>query len=483
MRAAGLDPRTRRRGALAVAALAAVALAIALLSGGDDKPKLGPLSLKPGATDPFGYSPDREQEFSARAAAGFSHVIYAKSPGGVVATARRTARWRPLVDRTAARHHIDPDLLESLVFLESAGRPDAVAGRDVRSAAGLTQILAETAQNLLGMRVDVAASQKLTRQIRRAAVRGRERRLRRLEARRAKVDERFDPAKALEATGRYIDKARERFSRDDLAFVSYHMGIGNLGDVIDAYGEDEPSYARLYFDSAPDDHERAYALLSRLGDDSSTYWWRLAASRQVMRLYRHDGPELDRLAALQTAKGSAEEVLHPRASTIVFADPDALDGAYADGSIRPFPDDPARLGLRRDPRMGQLASKLRRKPSLYRGLRPEAYALAAYMAGRVRDIARTRTPLVVTSTVRDERYQRQLLARNIQATPAYSLHITGFAFDVLRGYRSRAQAKAFQFMLDRLQALNLIAWVREPEAIHVTASGEGRRLESLLKPD
>src|SRR3954470_22397529 len=112
MRAAGLDPRTRRRGALAVAAVAAVALAIALLSRGDDTPKLGPLSLKPGATDPFGYSPDREREFSARASAGFSHVIYAKSPGGAAATARRTDRWRPLVERTAARHRMDPDLLE-----------------------------------------------------------------------------------------------------------------------------------------------------------------------------------------------------------------------------------------------------------------------------------------------------------------------------------------------------------------------------------
>jgi hypothetical protein len=31
---------------------------------------------------------------------------------------------------------------------------------------------------------------------------------------------------------------------------------------------------------------------------------------------------------------------------------------------------------------------------------------------------------------------------------------------------------AFQYMLDRLQSLNLIAWVREPGAIHITTSGE-----------
>jgi soluble lytic murein transglycosylase-like protein len=468
---------------LAVAALAAAALLIALLTGGDDAPKLGPLSLKPGATDPCGYSPERESEFSARAAAGFSHVVYAKSPGGVVATAQRTERWRPLVERTASRHGVNPDTLESLVFLESAGRPDALAGRDVRGAAGLTQILAETGQNLLGMRIDVARSQKLTRQIRRAAARGQAARVRRLQSRRAKVDERFDPAKAIEATGRYLDRARERFGREDLSFVSYHMGIGNLSNVIAAYGEDNPSYARLYFDTAPDDHPRAYALLSRLGDDSSTYWWRLGASREVMRLSREDLPGLERLAALQTAKGSAEEVLHPAASTQVFDTPDELKAGYSGGSIRPFPDNPARLGLRRDPRMGQLASKLEQEPSLYRGLRPEAYALAAYMAGRVRDLAGTRAPLTVTSTVRDRRYQELLVRRNIQATAAYSLHTTGFAFDVLRGYASPAQAHAFQFALDRLQAFNLIAWVREPEAIHITVSSDGKQLESLLEGD
>jgi hypothetical protein len=38
-------------------------------------------------------------------------------------------------------------------------------------------------------------------------------------------------------------------------------------------------------------------------------------------------------------------------------------------------------------------------------------------------------------------------------------------------------------MLDRLQSLNLIAWVREPGAIHITASGEAGRLVPLLDED
>ena len=294
---------------------------------------------------------------------------------------------------------------------------------------------------------------------------------------RARVDERFDGAKALAGTARYLALAKRRFGREDFAFVSYHMGIGNLENVLAAYGEGEPSYARLFFDATPDRHPQTYRLLTSLGDDSKTYLWRVYASREVMWLYREDPVELRRLSQLQAVKASAEEVLHPRSGTEVFEHPDELDDAYRDGELRPFPDEAARRsGLRAARDMGELARRLDADRELYRGLRPEAYALAVYLGAGVRKIAGTRAPLTVTSTVRDLDYQRLLARRNPFATRAYSLHTTGFAFDVRRRYVSRAQAAAFQYMLDRLQALNLIAWVREPSAIHITVSSEARRL-------
>jgi hypothetical protein len=39
---------------------------------------------------------------------------------------------------------------------------------------------------------------------------------------------------------------------------------------------------------------------------------------------------------------------------------------------------------------------------------------------------------------------------------------------------------AFQFMLDRLTALNLIAWAAEPDAIHITVSSDARALLPVL---
>ncbi len=433
--------------------------------------------------DPFAYDPDRRKEFEQRAAEGTAHVLYARSPGGAIASAQRTARWRPQIEAAAKQAGVDPNRLEALVFLESAGRPDAMAG-DTEGAVGLTQILAETGQNLLGMRVDVARSRRDTRRIRRALLKGKLLEVQRLEAARAKVDERFDPAKSLQATARYLTMAKARFKREDLAFVSYHMGMGNLESVLRAYGtqpgDQDVSYTQVYFDSSPIRHGAAYAKLSSFGDDSSNYLWKLGAAARIMQLSRTNVSELARLQAAQTAKASAEEVLHPPRSTPQFTTPAKLQQAWADEQLVAFPRNERVTGLHADRRMGELAPKLGQAPSLYEGLRPEALATALYIGAEVRALS-GQAPLVVTSTVRDDAYQKLLVARNREATRNFSLHTTGWAFDIARQYRSKVHARAFQFVLDRLQVLDAIAWAREPDAIHITAAPEGKALLPLLK--
>ena len=441
--------------------------------------------------DPLAFRADRTAGFERRAAAGSSHVLYAKSPGGAAESAVRTAAWRPQVESAAQRFGIDADVLEAMVLLESAGRPDVVAGTSLESAVGLTQILAETAVNLLGMKVDLTASRRFTRRIAAAVRRGDVQAARRLEAARRRVDERFDPAKSLAATGRYLTIARERFGRADLAVVSYHMGIGNLEGALRAYAEDEEtpmpevvrsealSYARLFFDSTPLLHAEAHDRLARLGDDSATYLWRVLAAREIMRLHREDPIELARLQRLHEAKASAEEVLHPPATTAVFDRPEDVVRARRDGLLVAIEPSLAGRHVSVSAGMGELARRLGVQRETYRALRPEALAVLAYI-GLGAEAISDESPLTVTSAVRDRAYQRLIAQRNDQATRGYSLHTTGYAFDISRSYRSNGQARAFQFWLDRLQALNLIAWVREPGAIHVTVSSFGRALVPFL---
>jgi hypothetical protein len=80
--------------------------------------------------------------------------------------------------------------------------------------------------------------------------------------------------------------------------------------------------------------------------------------------------------------------------------------------------------------------------------------------------------LRLTSAVRDGSYQELLTQHNAQATDNYSLHTTGWSFDIARDYESDAQGEAFQFALDRLQALAVIDYAYEPGAIHITVSNE-----------
>jgi hypothetical protein len=87
------------------------------------------------------------------------------------------------------------------------------------------------------------------------------------------------------------------FGRDDLAAVSYHMGIGNLSNVVRAYTarENDPidtivdeadiDYPRLYFDSSPTGHRASWELLTSFGDDSQTYYWRVLGALGVMHLF------------------------------------------------------------------------------------------------------------------------------------------------------------------------------------------------------
>jgi Transglycosylase SLT domain len=437
------------------------------------------------ASDPLAWEPSRREQFEARAAIGTSHVLYAKSPGGAAASARRTARWRDEVEAAADRHGVDPDTLEAIVFLESAGRPDVMAGPTPEAASGLAQIIPSTATDLLGMDVDLAASVALTKRIAKSQSTEQAARLRR---QREQVDERFVPAAAIEGAATYLEIAQERLGDPGLAVASYHMGIGNLESVIRSYlgvsdadsigglvAAERLSYAQLYFDSGPDRHGEAYRMLRGFGDESADYLWKVMGSEEIMRGYRRDPDELERTSDLANQKATLEEVFHPEDETEVFSEPDDIEAALRDGDLVPLPDSPG-LGWIVDPQMGELASELDREPELYRALRPEALATLSYLAASVREVSGAFAPLQITSTVRDRAYQELLIGSNPEATDEYSLHTTGWSFDVLRDYENSMQAAAFQYQLDRLSALALLDYAVEPGAIHVTVSELGRQL-------
>lgn len=496
-RLADLSPRQRVAALLgAVAILATVVVLILRADSG--RPIADGVAIV--EEDPFAFEEERAAEFLERGASGLSHPLYTLSPGGVEATAERTLRFEDEIADAAAAEDVDAATLEALVFLESAGRPDVIAGTDPEAASGLAQILPGTATDLLDMSVDLRRSKRLTRQIamleRRAEEADGSKRRERAErdararlAERRRIDERFDPEAALAGAARYLAIGEDHFGRQDFAIASYHMGIGNLDGVIEAYLAPAPvpgssaeavarnglSYAQVYYDSSPAQNPRTYAMLTGLGDDSRHYLFRVEAARDAIRLYRQDRSELRRLAALHGSKASREEVLRPPTETERFEGPDALRDAYGDEELVGLRRDAGDLGYRVAEGMGELAGEVGEEPALYRGLRPEALATVVYVADEVRAITGARTTLTLTSSVRDTAYHDLLRASNAQATDDYSLHTTGFAFDVARDLSDPGE-EALVAVLERLRALNVLDWVYEPGAIHVTAGPEAERL-------
>ena len=183
---------------------------------------------------------------------------------------------------------------------------------------------------------------------------------------------------------------------------------------------------------------RAYRRLYSFGDDSSNYLWKLHAAAEIMRLYRKDPAELVGLAALQTAKNSAEEVLHPPASTDRARESrrrSRRPGRPA-GS-RSSRRKPAVTGL--DPRHadGRAGRASRRPARPLPRLRPEALAMTLYIGAQTRAIERRRAArghvhrarpgLPAPAGAPQPRGDRELLAAT-----------TGWTFDVSRTYRSRS---------------------------------------------
>jgi Transglycosylase SLT domain len=431
--------------------------------------------------DPLQFEPGRSEEYEQAAAFGLSHVLFEKSPSGAVRAARRTARFRAMVDKATSGTDIDPDLVEAIVMLESAGRQDVIAGDDPANAAGLTQIVAGTATDFLGMHVDLEASRRLTRLLDQAVRRGDDAEAARLRSERRQADTRFDPEQALAGTVRYLTEAMKVFGRDDLAAVSYHMGIGNLSNVVRAYTarEDDPidtivdeadiDYARLYFDSSPTGHRASWELLTSFGDDSQTYYWRVLGALGIMHLLRNDPGRLERLAELHDRLPSAGLVLHPPTLRERHADAAQLEDAVARRVLVPVrPSNGAHFTI--DPQLLRVLAPLTDNPSDYLVLRPRAARFLAYLSAKVYELSGEERPLALTRAAYDDEAATKLTPHDPGAAADADMHSTGFAFDIRRRYGSGAQAAAFQWALERLETLGLIAWTRGRSVIHVVVS-------------
>ena len=403
------------------------------------------------------------------AARGLARNFFVATRAGILATASRVDGWRKLVHRAAADLPLDPTLLEAVVYVESSGNAGAIAG----NRSGLTQLTPGQARQA-GLRVNVRRSSRLTREIGWWVHHGNRREARKLARLRARVDQRFKPLLELRATGRLLEGGTRRLGRVDLAIASLHLGVSGLAGTVARYGGRDVSYADLYFGSAPDRRPVVYRRLTAHGEPAYDYYWHVLAARRVLRLLRGNPARLAWEDAQQHRKSSAEEVLHPRAASHEFRNPRALAAAWRHHRVVRIPAATARTHLRVGP-LGELAPGHR---SLYRGLRPGALGVLRLIGAEVHRLAGG--SLHVTSAVRDDRYQRRLMRVNVNAARTYSLHTTGYTFDIDR-MLSRRQERALRWALDRLTAMNAVAYITETGCFHVAVSSRAANELGLIR--
>ena len=344
---------------------------------------------------------------------------------------RARARFRTPIERAAKAAGVDPDRLEALVFLESAGRPGrARAGRRSRAPPGLTQILAETAT--VAARAcgsTSSAARSYTRRLDRALREGNLPRAAALNRARRRVDDRFDPAKALAGTARYLKLAQASASAARTSRSS-PTTWGSATWRASSTLRRRPALLRRALlrlhAAAPPQGLRAAGVASATTPRTTTG---SSARRSRSCGWRaRDPTRLGRIAALQTADDSARRC--------------CCDGA-PQGDLRDA------AGQRR----GHGAGGARGRASCG----PRRAAIALYMAAEVRAIS-----------------DAPALRRDAAPTTA-----AGRSASPATTPRSE-QALAFQYVLDRLQVLNVIAWSRSERSIRVTASRDAKVLEPLL---
>ena len=413
----------RLRLVLLAAVLIVAAALVFVLQSDDPDPNVPVIPTPPGAErgeaveDPFAYSEERAPDLTRRAARGTSRLLYTRSPGGAAETAKRVAGFREPVEAAAKAGRGEPGPARG-ARVPGERRPARRAG--ARRDRGRRGAHADPrgdgpeparhghrprAQRLVHAPPGRGAARRAT--CARAAALTRARR---------RVDDRFDPAKALAGTARYLKLGLEEFEgREDLAFVSYHMGMGNLNNVIEAFGGGPRPYVELYFDSTPQRHRQPRSCSRRFGDDSSNYYWKLLAARDIMRAHRKDPAALDRTAEIRAADASGRGTTAGRRR--------AGRHAHVRGGAREH-------GTEALARPGAAPGGARGRA--LHGLRGPFGPRRRHAPG-------------------PERRRRRL-------------ELPG-----LPQLRVREQALAFQYVLDRLQVLDVIAWSRSERTIRVTA--------------
>ena len=236
------------------------------------------------------------------------------------------------------------------------------------------------------MDVDLAASRRLTGGIRASA----QRQTRGARARwRAapRVDERFDPGRRWPRTAPLLEIAQRALRPRRPGRRLLPHGHRQPAERARALRRRRPAYAQLYFDSTPLRHAAAYEMLASSATTRRRTAGACSPRGRSCACSATNPAELERWPALQTQKGSAENVLHPRGRDRGLRDARRHPGARGRQRSSPAGAARPRAGCARDRHMGELAPRARPNRRCTARCGPRRWPCSATSGGRAGDLA------------------------------------------------------------------------------------------------
>lgn len=398
----------------------------------------------------------------------------------------------PIIQRSAQAKGIDPMIMAAVIYIESFGDCNARSS----SAAGCAQFTRQAAREE-GLRVVTKRGQTGTRTITRG--RGKTER---------KVvvpvygtvyvrDDRLDPTKAIPAMANRLSKRIESLGRVDFSIAEYHMGWGYLTTALSLYSGQsvdyknvrkvvgELSYPQVFFNNTPRYKAGLYNFLGRLADYSPTYYFRIMAGLDLLKLYRQNPAKYEAEWKKYQPKFPNHEVTPNRmwsyygpddVARLGIADLPALQAAWKNGRIKTLPNASAKLGVNiRTTSKSPIAERDLKNRQWYMGSEPATLGCLLYIAYELRQLqGNAFVPLETNSLVRHLKYQDALGGRNTNARTQLPTHALGKAFDLPRTNLNRQQERDLTFILEDLESLGLLGWILEgaQRTIHVVPNPE-----------
>jgi hypothetical protein len=395
-----------------------------------------------------------------------------------------------IIERAARENDLDPMMLAGIIFVESYGDPLA---KSPTGPAGIAQLTKSSAKEM-----GLSTNRKVQtgwRTVTKTKYVGRGKNRRQVietkrEAIYKRIDERYQPERAISAMARRLKNRREWLGgKMDFAIAEYHMGAGRMAKLLSAYFDrkikigDVPgtmrsssvSYPQLFWSNTPYYRPDVYKQIQKLNDVdySPTYYFRV---RQAMRLLeRYRSSRSDYLTLARNYQNRFGRVVLPGWQWTFVSETEVPKLA-----LRNLSDLSAQLGARFVP-LPEIATDFRVRPRLtgdypigeadlanqdkYIAAERSTIGCMLFVAEQLQQLqgakyAGFETNNMVTHLATEEVSDKNK-KKNPHIDPDLPMHAFGWAFDIPLKGLSKDQVRDLKFILTDLRQAGLLTFAEE----------------------